>query len=34
MHHYMQVEELREAGNLKATEDEEESLSNVGSFVN
>jgi hypothetical protein len=35
MHHYLQVKELREAGDLKAAEEEElESSSNVGSFVN
>jgi hypothetical protein len=34
MHHYLQVEELREVGDLKAVEAEElESSSNVGSFV-
>jgi hypothetical protein len=35
MHHYLHVKELREAGDLKAAEEEElESSSNVGSFVN
>jgi hypothetical protein len=34
MHHYLQVEEFREAGDLKAVGAEElESSSNVGSFV-